>query len=125
MLLTTSDERVNVSAALAARALNPGVRLVVRSSQTNLNDLLHQMWLISSLSTSLKFPQLPSALAAIGDETVGLFTVDGQMLRVVENRISTSHRWHQCVELHDLNTLGRRVLHRTLASDPQPIDFHG
>src|SRR5262249_19024201 len=37
VLLTTHDERVNLSAALAARSLNPGVRVVIRSSQTNLN----------------------------------------------------------------------------------------
>jgi Trk K+ transport system NAD-binding subunit len=125
VLLTTSDERVNVSAALAARALNPEVRLVVRSSQTNLNDLLHQSLANLIALDVAELPATAIALAAIGDETVGLFSVDGQMLRVVENRISTSHRWHRCVELHDLNTLGRRVLHRTAASDPQPIDFHG
>ncbi len=125
VLLTTSDERVNVSAALAARALNPDIRVVVRSSQTNLNDLLHQS--LANL-VALDVAELPAtafALAAIGDETVGLFSVDGKILRVVENHITSTHRWHQCVELHDLNTIGRRVLHRTSASNPQPVDFHG
>jgi Trk K+ transport system NAD-binding subunit len=125
VLLTTSDERVNVSAALAARALNPEIRIVVRSSQTNLNDLLHQS--LANL-IALDIAELPAtafAMAAIGDETVGLFSVDGQILRVVENRITSTHRWHECVELHDLNTLGRRVLHRTSSTGPEPIDFHG
>jgi Trk K+ transport system NAD-binding subunit len=125
VLLTTSDERVNVSAAFAARALNPEVRLVVRSSQANLNELLQQS--LANL-VALDVAELPAtafALAAIGDETIGLFPVDGRMLRVVENRITTAHRWHQCVTLHDLNTISRRVLHHTSASDPQPIDFQG
>lgn len=42
ILLTTSDDRVNISAALAARSLNPHIRLVIRSSQRNLNALLEQ-----------------------------------------------------------------------------------
>ncbi|HSG70590.1 MAG TPA: NAD-binding protein, partial [Planctomycetaceae bacterium] len=39
-LFVTSDELVNIQAALAARAINPVVRLIVRSSKENLNALL-------------------------------------------------------------------------------------
>jgi voltage-gated potassium channel Kch len=42
VLFTTSDERANISGALAARSLNPAVRLVIRSSQSNLNERLDQ-----------------------------------------------------------------------------------
>src|SRR5262249_46832655 len=42
VLFTTGDERANISGALAARSLNPHVRLVIRSSQTNLNERLDQ-----------------------------------------------------------------------------------
>jgi Trk K+ transport system NAD-binding subunit len=125
VLLTTSDERMNVSAALSARALNPGIRLVVRSSQSNLNALLHQRLANLIALDVAELPATAFALAAIGDETIGLFSVDGQILRVVENRITAEHRWRQAVELYDLNTRGRRVLHWSSASDPKPIDFHG
>ena len=40
VLFVTSDELVNIQAALAARAINPDVRLIVRSSKENLNELL-------------------------------------------------------------------------------------
>src|SRR5262249_33072917 len=72
-----------------------------------------------------ELPATALSLAAIGDETVGLFSVDGQLLRVVENHITPKHRWSQSRKLHDLNTRSRRVLHRTQAADRQPIDFHG
>jgi len=41
-LFTTSDERANISGAMAARSLNPRIRLVIRSSQANLNERLSQ-----------------------------------------------------------------------------------
>lgn len=40
ILFVTSDESANIEGAITARRLNPGIRLVVRSSQANLNELL-------------------------------------------------------------------------------------
>jgi Trk K+ transport system NAD-binding subunit len=125
VLLTTADDRTNLSAALAARSLNPEVRLVVRSSQTNLNELLHQRVTNLIALDTAELPATAFALAAIGGETIGLFSVEGKLLRVVENRITADHRWCQGAELRDLNTRDRRILYRTSASNPQPIDFHG
>src|SRR5205085_11583542 len=42
VLFVTSSERVNTEAALAARLLNPKIRLVVRSDKERLNQLLGQ-----------------------------------------------------------------------------------
>src|SRR5262245_32515287 len=42
VLFTTGDERANITGALAARSLDPSIRLVIRSSQTNLNLRLDQ-----------------------------------------------------------------------------------
>ena len=39
-LLVTDNEKINLAAAFAARSLNPNVRLVIRSAQENLNQLL-------------------------------------------------------------------------------------
>src|SRR5262249_13080994 len=122
VLLVTKDEGVNFSAAVAARSLNSRIRLVVRSSQTNLNEVLHQR-LANLIALDLaELPATAFALMAIGGETVGLFSVDGQLLRIVENCITPAHQWHETVDLHDLNTRGRRVLYRTSVSDPQPVD---
>ena len=76
VLVTTGEELTNFSAALAARSLNPDTRLVVRSSQSNLNELLHQR--ISNLIAfdTAELPATAFALAAIGDETIGLFPLD-------------------------------------------------
>jgi len=125
VLLTTGDERTNFSAALAARSLNPEIRLVVRSSQTNLNELLHQRVMNLVALDTAELPATAFALAAIGDETVGLFSLEGKLLRVVENHITADHRWCKGAELRELNTRDRRILHRTSASNPEPIDFHG
>jgi len=125
VLLTTADDRTNLSAALAARSLNPDIRLVVRSSQTNLNELLHQRVMNLTALDTAELPATAFALAAIGGETIGLFSVEGKLLRVVENRITPDHRWNQGSELRDLNTRDRRILHRTSASNPKPVDFHG
>src|SRR5262249_39601186 len=107
------------------RSLNSGIRLVVRSSQTNLNDLLHQR-LANLIALDLaELPATAFALAAIGGETVGLFSVDGHLLRIVENCITPDHQWHPAIDLHDLNSHGRRVLYSTSVSNPHPIDFQG
>ena len=125
VLLTTSDERVNVTAALAARSLHPGIRLVVRSSQTNLSKLLHDR-LHNLIALDLaELPATAFTLAAAGDETVGLFSVDGRLLRVVDNRVAIGHPWHHGFKLRDLNNRERRVIHRHTACEPRSLDFHG
>jgi Trk K+ transport system NAD-binding subunit len=124
-LFTTRDERANISAALAARSLNPGIRLIVRSSQTNLNERLKQR--LGNLMT-LDIAELPAtafSLAAIGDETVGLLSIDGEFLRVVEKRIAEQERWAAGRQLYDMNTRWRRVLHHSSAESRQPLDFGG
>ncbi|NJK72482.1 MAG: hypothetical protein HC926_04020 [Synechococcaceae cyanobacterium SM2_3_60] len=42
ILVVTSDDGVNLATALTAQKLNPHIRLVVRSSKQNLNQLLQQ-----------------------------------------------------------------------------------
>src|SRR5262245_9075089 len=109
----THDERANISGALAARSLNPGIRLVIRSSQTNLNDRLDQR--LGNLM-ALDIAELPATaftLAAIGDETVGLLSLDGEFLRVVEKQIEPSDSWAVGRELSNLNTRWRRLLHHS------------
>ena len=125
VLFTSSDERANISGALAARSLNPGVRLVIRSSQTNLNERLDQR--LGNLM-ALDIAELPATaftLAAIGDETVGLLSLDGAFLRVVEKRVGPGDHWAAGRELHHLDTRWRRVLDHNSAGNRTPVDFHG
>ena len=77
---------------------------------------------------ALDIAELPAAafsLAAIGGETIGLLSVDGQLLRVAERRITETDRWLEGRKLHDLNTRWSHVLNRNPSGDRRPIDFHG
>ncbi|MBW4541480.1 MAG: NAD-binding protein [Myxacorys chilensis ATA2-1-KO14] len=42
ILLVTSDEQTNIEAAFAVRLLNSKIRIIARSAQENLNELLTQ-----------------------------------------------------------------------------------
>ena len=110
ILLVTSDERVNIAAAFAARSLNPNIRLVVRSAQENLNDLLGQQLgnFVAFEATQLPAPSF--ALAALDSETQGLFTLENQQLRVLTTRLTSDHRWCDRRLLYELNTANRRIL---------------
>jgi Trk K+ transport system NAD-binding subunit len=78
LLVVTSDDQVNVSTALMARALNADVRLVVRVFNENLIERLgHGVKNIFPLSTSaLAAPQL--AIRALTGQAIGTFRAGGQ-----------------------------------------------
>ncbi|MBW4615072.1 MAG: NAD-binding protein [Desmonostoc vinosum HA7617-LM4] len=124
VLLVTGDERVNIEAAFAARLLNPQVRLVVRSDKQNLNELLSQ-----NLGNFIAFEpnQLSAsgfAIAALGDENIGYFTLEGRQLQVVKHRMQASDRWSNHQHLYELNTSSRRVLHHTNSSSNSVTEFY-
>ena len=124
-LFTAGDERSNIRGALAARSLNPGVRLVIRSSQANLNrQLTHELGNLAALDIA-SLPATAFALAAIGDEIVGLLGIDGEFLRVMEKRITADDRWVQGRELRDLNTRWWRVLQHSPGGARLPLNFQG
>ena len=122
ILLVTSDERVNIAAAFVARSLNPNIRLVVRSAQENLNDLLGQQLgnFIAFEATQLPAPSF--ALAALDSETQGLFTLEKQRLRVLTTRIQATHHWCDRRLLYELNTPNRRLLRHFRATVIPPAD---
>lgn len=123
VLLVTGADRINAEAAFAIRLLNPDTRLVVRSEQENLNQLLGE-----ALGNFIAFEptQLPAtafALAAIGSEVAGFFHLDGQSLRVVNVLITPDHRWCNSRLVHELDTRNRRILFH-LPKEGATLAFH-
>ncbi|MEM1311602.1 MAG: NAD(P)-binding protein, partial [Cyanobacteria bacterium P01_H01_bin.153] len=116
-LLVTTDERVNLEAALSARVLNPQIRLVVRSEKQNLNDLLEQQLanFVAFEPTQLAAPAF--ALEALGEEMIGFFKIDNQPFRVVKRTIAPQDAWCDSRKLHEVINRDRRILRHIKASD--------
>lgn len=109
IVIATSDERINIITAFAARALNPGVRIVVRSGQETLNELLgrHLNNFVAFEPTQISAAAF--ALAALGDETLGLLQIDGRTIRVVQTALTADHKWCGSRRLHELSTSRTRL----------------
>ena len=88
ILLVTSDESVNIETAIAARKLNPKIRLIVRSSRHSLNQLLKQQW--GSDFVAFEPTELPAnafTLAGLGAGILGFFDIGNQRLQVIEHQV--------------------------------------
>ncbi|AFZ30514.1 TrkA-N domain protein [Gloeocapsa sp. PCC 7428] len=124
VLLVTSDERGNTEAAFAARLLNPHIRLILRSDKQNLNQLLSE-----NLGNFVAFEpsQLSAAafaLAALGDQTLGYFNLEGQLLQVIKYQIKPGDRWCDRWWVYGLNTRNRRILSHTTNTAQLPKQFY-
>lgn len=124
ILLVTGNERMNIEAAFAARLLNPQIRLVVRSDQQNLNQLLSQ-----DLGNFVAFEptQLSAsafALAALDTEILGYFNLEGRLLRIAKHQMQLGDRWCDRWMVHGLNSRTRRVLSHTIEPSHWPEQFH-
>lgn len=110
VLIVTSQERVNAETALAVRSLNGTARLVVRSGQNNLNQVLGQ-----HLGNFVAFEhaQLSAdafALAALGTGTLGLFRLGHEWLRVVRRQLQPGEPACDRRQLQEFNNPRRRLL---------------
>ncbi|MBF2007959.1 MAG: NAD-binding protein [Chlorogloeopsis fritschii C42_A2020_084] len=124
VLLVTSDERVNIEAAFAARLLNPQARLVVRSEKQNLNQLLSE-----NLGNFIAFEpnQLTASaftFAALGNENLGYFNLAGRKLRVAKHQVQPNDLWCNKWQVHQLNTSFRRILSHASNSSELPNQFY-
>lgn len=131
VLLVTSDERVNIEAAFAARLLNPQIRLIVRSDKQNLNQLLGQSlgnfvaFEPTQLSASaFAFTALEPTQLSAGAETLGYFKLEGQLLRVEKYQIQQRDRWCDRWLVHGLNNATRRILSHTCDPSHLPKQFY-
>ncbi|MEB3310657.1 MAG: NAD-binding protein [Snowella sp.] len=109
-LLVTNNEQVNIETALLIRQLNPHTRLVVRSGQTNLNQLLSEKLGNFVAYEPLDLCANAFALAALGNGTLGFFELDQQWLRVVSTMLQAEHPWLRNQYLYKLNGHNRRIL---------------
>jgi voltage-gated potassium channel Kch len=93
ILLVTTDDRINIEAGLAARSLNPDIRLVVRSAKANLNGLLEQQLgnYVSFEPSELSAPAF--AFAALNSQTLGFFHLKGYLFEVVKHTLHPHHPW--------------------------------
>jgi Trk K+ transport system NAD-binding subunit len=124
ILLITRQERVNLEAAFTARSLNPQIRLVVRSAQDRLNQLLTEQLKNFVAFEAAELPAPAFALAAMGGSTCGIFTLEDQMFRVMQIQVDRSHRWCDRRLLYELNTANRRVLSHESASGDSPTGLY-
>lgn len=123
-LLVTSLEQVNIETALLIRQLSPKTRLVVRSGQQNLNELLSEQLGNFIAYEPLELPANTFALAALSSETLGFFELNQQWLRVVQIQLAAKHPWLYNFRLHELHGRTRRILvHQSLQESAWP-GFH-
>ncbi|WP_253274166.1 TrkA family potassium uptake protein [Myxosarcina sp. GI1] len=108
-LIVTSNERVNIETALAIRQLNPDTRLVVRSAQSNLNELLSQQLGNFIAFDPTELPIAAFTLAALGTDILGYFTLDDQIFRVCHREIESGDRWLRR-SIYELESHQRKIL---------------
>lgn len=118
ILFVTSDESANIEGAITARRLNPGIRLVVRSSQANLNELLKvQLGGFVALDPT-ELPAAAFATAGIGSDTLSFFAIGDLSLRVVERELTAKDTQWLDLPAHNLH----RRQHRLISSPDVPSD---
>ncbi len=123
VLIVTSNERINIETAFAVRSLNPTARLVVRSAQENLNELLMRQLGNFVAFEATQLPVTAFALSALGGETRGFFNLESHLLRVVRLSIGADHRWCDR-RLYELNSSTRRILSHTPLGKPTLKGFY-
>jgi Trk K+ transport system NAD-binding subunit len=88
ILIVTSNESVNVETAIAARRLNSRIRIVMRSSRHNLNQLLKQQLGDFIAFEPAELPAPSFALAGLQEGILGFFSIGDCRLQVVEQVVS-------------------------------------
>jgi Trk K+ transport system NAD-binding subunit len=123
VLLVTGDAYANIEAALAARKLNPHIRIVARVAEQNLNALLSKAIgnFVGFEPNKLAVGAL--ALAALRSETVGYFHLDGQLLHVVRHEVAPGDTWIG-MRVDEINSHGLLILEHLAAAQPQPSNGH-
>ncbi|MBL1209988.1 MAG: potassium transporter TrkA [Geminocystis sp. GBBB08] len=109
-LIVTTSEKVNVATSIAIRQLNQKTRLVMRSAQKNLNNLLSQQLGNFIAYEPTQLPANAYALSALGEDILGFFSLEEQKIRISKVKIKQSHPWCNYDSLSELNSRSRRIL---------------
>ncbi len=109
LLILTDDARSNIAAALAARLLNARARIVIRSAQENLNELLAQHLGDLVAFEPDRFSATAFAVAALANETKAWFDLAETRARVVAHRVESGD-WCDGKRPGELNSLNRRIV---------------
>lgn len=109
-IMATSVDQTNIETALLIRQRNHRTRLVVRSGQENLNQLLSEQLGNLIAYDPLELPAHAYALAALGSDTLGFFKLDGQWLHVLSLRLHAHHPWLNQFRLDQVNSKTRSIL---------------
>lgn len=121
-LVVTNNELVNVETAIAIRQLNPKTRIVVRSKRKNLDRLLSERINNFIAFDPFELPTLAFALAALGDDILGFFNIDGQWLRAVSYSVKEGDNWCNSRTIEELNSRSLQVLtHHRQATPSYPL----
>jgi Trk K+ transport system NAD-binding subunit len=123
-LILTANEQINIETALAIRQLNPQIRLVIRSTKTNLNRLLGQQLGDFVAYDPTALPAMAFALAALGTTTLGSFTLEHHRIQVIQRQLEPGSPWTDLHHLDEFNTPTRRLLAHASDSQRLPNTFH-
>jgi voltage-gated potassium channel Kch len=124
VLLVTSEESVNIEAAIAIRRLNPTVQIIVRSSRHGLNQLLaKQLGRFLALDAT-ELPAMTFALAGMGDDILSVFKVRNYQFRVVQQRVLPGDPYFDNFPMYGLHRKKSRLLDLKPAASPhQPMGW--
>ncbi|TAE56754.1 MAG: potassium channel protein [Nostocales cyanobacterium] len=93
LVISGSDDGVNLSIMMQARVLNPQLRIINRFYNTNLGERLDQT-LIDHLSMSVVGLAAPIfAFAALGNQAIGQIRLFDQTWPIQEEYINENHPW--------------------------------
>lgn len=110
VLLVTSDERVNIQAALAARAINPDIRLVVRSSKEKLNQLLTNELGNFTAMNPAELPASAFVNAVVTTDLLCSFEVDGEEFQITQHSIGSDAEFKTGSHVTDYENASRRIV---------------
>lgn len=120
ILIVTSNENVNVETAIAVRRLNPNIRIVMRSSRQNLNQLLKEQLGDFVALEPIELPAPAFALAGLQEEILGFFNIGDYRFQVVEQAIQPKDFRFDGFPVSALHKPTYRLLSYSAARDPHP-----
>ncbi len=126
IVIVTSSEEVNIETAIAARRLNPDIRVVIRSSRQNLNNLLAEQLGNFVAFEPTELSAATFALAGLGESTAGFFTIGNYRFRVIEETIRAGDYRFDNLPVGKLHKRGYRLI--SIPTDnpttaPHPYSF--